>query len=155
MSGEHLRTATESRIAPGQGYGGDASPAETWSILEESPDAVLVDCRTRPEWVFVGIPDIKSLGKETAFVPWQVYPSMEVNPEFVDQVKAAGAREDTPVLVICRSGARSRHAAIRLTEQGFKRAYNVAHGFEGDHDEDRHRGRKSGWKAAGLPWVQD
>jgi rhodanese-related sulfurtransferase len=155
MSGEDLRSATENAAAPGEGYGGDVSPEDAWTILKESPDAVLVDCRTQPEWVFVGVPDLRSLGKDTQFIPWQVYPAMQVNAEFVNQVKAAGAKEDTPVLLICRSGSRSRAAAIKLTAAGFKRAYNVAHGFEGGHNEDKHRGWKDGWKVSGLPWIQD
>ena len=78
MSGEDLRSATEKEVAPGEGYGGDVSPADAWSILEDSPDAVLVDCRTQPEWVFVGVPDLRPLGKETRFIPWQVFPAMQV-----------------------------------------------------------------------------
>jgi rhodanese-related sulfurtransferase len=155
MSGEDLKTASEEKVVPGDGYGGDVSPTDAWAILEGSPDAVLVDCRTQPEWVFVGVPDTRSLGKETAFVPWQVYPAMQVNPQFTEQVRAAGANEDAPVLIICRSGARSQNAAIKLTADGFTRAYNVAHGFEGAHDENKHRGQKAGWKASDLPWVQD
>ena len=154
MSGEDLKTATESKVVPGEGYGGDVSPADAWAILENSPGAVLVDCRTQAEWEFVGVPDVRPLSKETIFVPWQVYPSMQANPEFTGQVKTAGGREDAPVLIICRSGSRSRNAAVKLTAEGFSRAYNVAHGFEGGHDENMHRGQKSGWKASGLPWVQ-
>jgi rhodanese-related sulfurtransferase len=149
------RSEAEAAVQPGDGYAGDARADQAWSILEASPDAVLVDCRTQPEWAFVGVPDLSSLGRKPAFVPWQVFPSMQVNPEFVRQVKAAGAKEDTPVLVICRSGSRSRAAAIALTREGFKRAYNVAGGFEGALDESRHRGSKEGWKATGLPWIQD
>ncbi len=155
MSVEDLGTAAEKKLVPGEGYGGDVAPADAWAILEESPDAVLVDCRTQPEWALVGVPDVRSLGKETIFVPWQVYPAMKINPEFVSQVKAAGAREEAPIVIICRSGNRSQSAAIKLTAEGFKRAYNVAHGFEGEHDENRHRGQKSGWKVSGLPWIQD
>ena len=155
MSGEDLKTVPEFKVAPGEGYGGDVSPEDSWAILKESPDAVLVDCRTQPEWVFVGVPDLRSLGKETLFIPWQVFPAMQVNSEFVNQVKAGGAREDAPVLLICRSGNRSQLAAKQLTAAGFGRAYNVAHGFEGGHDENRHRGQNKGWKAGGLPWVQD
>ena len=155
MSGEDPRTATERGVAPGEGYGGDVSPDDAWTILEESPDAVLVDCRTQPEWMFVGVPDLSSLGKKTRFIPWQVFPAMQVNAEFAEQVKASGAKEDAPVLVICRSGARSRSAAIKLTSSGFGRAYNVAYGFEGGHNEDKHRGQTSGWKVSGLPWIQD
>lgn len=155
MPGEDPKSDTERRIDPGQGYGGDVAPEDAWSILQESPDAVLVDCRTQPEWAFVGVPDLRPLGKETLLVPWQVFPAMQVNSEFVNQVKTSGAREDEPVLVICRSGSRSQAAAKKLTEAGFRRAYNVAFGFEGGHDENRHRGQKNGWKATGLPWVQD
>ena len=155
MSGEGLKTVPERQVTPGEGYGGDVSPKDAWTILKESPEAVLVDCRTQPEWVFVGVPDLRSLSKETLFIPWQVFPAMQVNSEFADQVKASGAQEDAPVLVICRSGARSRSAAIKLTAAGFGRAYNVADGFEGGHDENRHRGQNEGWKAGGLPWMQD
>ncbi|HSR56459.1 MAG TPA: rhodanese-like domain-containing protein [Alphaproteobacteria bacterium] len=155
MSGEDRKSTTEQRAAPGEGYGGDVSPEDAWKILEESPDAVLVDCRTQPEWMFVGVPDLSSLNKKARFIPWQVFPSMQVNAEFVDQVKASGAREDAPVLTICRSGSRSRAAAIQLTSAGFKRAYNVAHGFEGGHNKEKHRGQADGWKVSGLPWIQD
>jgi rhodanese-related sulfurtransferase len=49
---------------------------------------------------------------------------------------------------------RSRAAAIAMTGAGYSRAYNIAGGFEGDPDQERHRGKKNGWKASGLPWKQ-
>ncbi len=58
------------------------------------------------------------------------------------------------MLLLCRSGARSRAAAIALTDAGFGPCYNVAEGFEGDRDHARHRGSVGGWKVAGLPWQQ-
>ena len=58
------------------------------------------------------------------------------------------------VLVICRSGARSRAAAIALTRAGFTQAFNIAGGFEGDADAQGHRGNLNGWKASDLPWRQ-
>jgi rhodanese-related sulfurtransferase len=58
------------------------------------------------------------------------------------------------VLVMCRSGARSRAAAIALTQAGFRQAINIGDGFEGDMDEDGHRGNRNGWKQADLPWRQ-
>ncbi len=67
---------------------------------------------------------------------------------------AAGADKAAPVLLLCRSGARSRAAAIALTGLGFAGAYNIAGGFEGDPDGARHRGLRNGWKADGLPWRQ-
>jgi len=149
------RSPTEESVVPGQGYAGDATPKQAWEILEQNPDAVLIDVRTQPEWVFVGVPDLSGIGKRAAFIPWQVYPSMQMNGEFVKQVQAAGAKPDAPVLFLCRSGARSRSAAIALSQAGFARAYNIAGGFEGPHDGTKHRGATSGWKADHLPWIQD
>ena len=139
-------------------YAGDISPHEAWTMLASTPKAQLVDVRTSAEWTFVGVPDLSSIGRETQLVQWQAYPSMSVDPDFATKTSAAlkqtGAASDTPVLFICRSGARSRSAAIALTNAGYAHAYNVAGGFEGDLDDERHRGRRSGWKAAGLPWRQ-
>lgn len=135
-------------------YAGDLSPAKAWELLSQDRQAVLIDVRTDPEWRFVGIPDLSSLGRQAAFVSWQVFPSMNVNDDFVSEVGAAAPDKDAPVLFICRSGARSRSAAMALTAAGYGAAYNVAEGFEGDLDQDGHRGQVGGWKVAGLPWRQ-
>ena len=37
-------------------YAGDITPEEAWKILNDDPEAVLVDCRTDAEWRFVGWP---------------------------------------------------------------------------------------------------
>ncbi|MFM2128541.1 MAG: hypothetical protein RL477_87 [Pseudomonadota bacterium] len=155
MSNEDAKTSTERAVAPGEGYAGDVTPDQAWKILQESPAAVLVDCRTQPEWAFVGIPDLGPVGKKAILIPWQVFPTMQLNPEFLKQIRSAGAAEGAPVLFLCRSGARSRAAAVAAAAQGFARAYNVKGGFEGAHDDKRHRGAREGWKVAGLPWVQD
>lgn len=135
-------------------YAGDIDPKVAWEKLESDPDAVLVDVRTRPEWAFVGVPDLSPLGKQPVLLEWQAYPEMQVNPAFVDDLEASGATPDKTVMFLCRSGARSRAAAIAATARGFKQAFNVAGGFEGDPDEQHHRGNKNGWKRDGLPWVQ-
>lgn len=137
-----------------EGYAGDLRPAEAWALLENDPKAVLIDVRTAPEWGFVGVPRLDGLGKETLCISWQAYPTMARNEGFVAEVAAKGVGKDQPVLLLCRSGARSRAAAIALTAAGFGPCYNVAEGFEGDRDSDLHRGRVGGWKVAGLPWAQ-
>ena len=140
-------------------YAGDLSTAEAWSLLEKEPKAQLVDVRTAAEWTFVGTPDLSSLGRETLCIEWQSFPDMAINPDFpaivAEQVQRMGAGPDTPLLFLCRSGARSRAAAMALTRAGFGNAYNIAGGFEGDLDERRHRGQRNGWKAQGLPWRQN
>ena len=46
------------------GYAGDITPEQSWKLLNENPDAVLVDCRTDAEWRFVGVPDLSGLSRE-------------------------------------------------------------------------------------------
>ena len=140
---------------PSADYAGDLSAEDAWTLLKSDPKAVLVDVRTRAECSFVGLPDLGPLGRDVALVEWQMFPAMQVNPGFVaDTTAAAGPDKTVPVLFLCRSGARSRSAAIALTQAGYTKAYNVAGGFEGDLDGERHRGTRNGWKAAGLPWKQ-
>jgi rhodanese-related sulfurtransferase len=144
--------------APVSDYAGDLSVEDAWSLLKSDSGAQLVDVRTSAEWAFVGLPDLSDAGREPLRIEWQSYPSMAVNSDFVAATKSAlrqaGTAPETPVVFLCRSGARSRAAAIAMTQAGFSRAYNIAGGFEGDPDEKRHRGRLNGWKAAGLPWKQ-
>ena len=130
----------------GDGYAGDIRPKEAWDILQKDPAACLIDVRTDAEWRYVGVPKLDALGKPTHCVCWQVYPD--------NKVKDQGVRPDQTVLLLCRSGQRSKNAAIALTAAGFKCCYNVAEGFEGDRDGAGHRGTVGGWKVAGLPWGQ-
>lgn len=131
----------------------DVSPADSWKILENVPGATLLDVRTEPEWLFVGLPDLDGIGKTLHRVCWQIYPSMDRNPLFLDQVRATGLLPQQTLLLICRSGVRSKAAALYLRENGFSAAFNVDGGFEGNLDDQKHRGI-GGWKNAGLAWRQ-
>ncbi len=136
------------------GYAGDVSSKEAWEVLSRDPEAVLVDVRTDAEWAFVGLPNLSKLEKNPLLVPWQSFPGMQVNSEFTAEVVAKGVRPEQTVFFICRSGQRSRHAAMALCAVGYGQCFNVSDGFEGGHDAERHRGSTEGWKAAGLPWAQ-
>lgn len=144
---------------PGAGFAGDIECRDAWALLTGTPKAQLVDVRTAAEWTFVGLPDLSGLGRNVLAVEWQNYPSMAVNPGFVAEtaklLAAAGADKNTPVLFLCRSGGRSLAAAKAMAEAGYTQTYNVAGGFEGDPDSERHRGTRNGWKASGLPWRQN
>jgi rhodanese-related sulfurtransferase len=135
-------------------YAGDISPADAWDALQGDPSAQVVDVRTTAEWNFVGLPDLSSLNRQVQRVEWQSFPTMAPNPDFVAQVSSANADKNAPIFFLCRSGARSRSAAIAMTRAGYTRAYNIAGGFEGDLNAERHRGHHNGWKASGLPWRQ-
>jgi rhodanese-related sulfurtransferase len=139
---------------PSSDYAGDLSAAEAWELLKSNPNARLIDVRTTAEWNFVGLPDLAPLGREVELVEWQAYPTMQPNPAFVAQAEASGADKTAPVLFLCRSGARSRSAARAMAQAGYHKAFNIAGGFEGDLNGQRHRGAENGWKAARLPWKQ-
>ena len=134
-------------------YAGDVTPQQAWAALHDEPGSVLVDVRTRPEWAYVGLPDLDGLGKDVVRIEWQRYPDGRVNDSFTAELEAAGVRRAASVYFLCRSGVRSVAAAEAATAAGWSHAYNVLEGFEGPHDTHRHR-TVAGWKVAGLPWVQ-
>lgn len=152
---ERSASGSVGAAAPGEGsYAGDVDVDEAWRMLKDDPSAVLVDVRTNAEWNYVGVPDLSELSKDVKLIEWQGFPATGVNPAFVPECTAAIPDTEAPVLFLCRSGARSRSAAIAMTEAGYAHCFNVSGGFEGPHDSDRHRGSVDGWKARGLPWVQ-
>ena len=138
-------------------YAGDVGAAEAWDALKSQNAAQLVDVRTDAEWNYVGVPDLSSLGRSTLFCKWQRFPAGEQNADFAAELeaalKAAGYQRGAPIYFICRSGARSRSAAIVMTQAGYGPCFNLRDGFEGGLDPTRHRGA-AGWKAEGLPWIQ-
>lgn len=135
-------------------YAGDVSPSDAFKAVSSEREAVIVDVRTRAELAYVGYPDLSSTGKQLIAVEWQVFPTGQQNPQFIEELSAHGVEPDRPVYFLCRSGARSRFAAVAATAAGFAEAYNVADGFEGHIDGSGHRGVTSGWKASNLPWRQ-
>lgn len=137
----------------GMTYAGDLTPRQAWQRLAGNPKAVLVDCRTRAEWSFVGVPDLAELGKRTVFAEWNTYPEGTPNADFVDELRDAGIADDDEVIFLCRSGQRSIAAAQAATQAGIANSYNVLDGFEGGIDERGHRGQV-GWRAEDLPWRQ-
>ncbi len=137
---------------------GDVSAADTWHRLRDDPSSYLVDVRTKAEWAFVGLPDLAQLSKRPVLVEWQTFPDNREDAKFAERLGTAlaeaGAKATADIFFICRSGSRSRRAALAMTAAGFDHCHNVADGFEGPLDPDQHRGRLAGWKAAGLPWTQ-
>jgi rhodanese-related sulfurtransferase len=130
---------------PAQGYAGDVPPqlAHEWW---QRGDAVLVDVRTDAEREWVGfVPGAVPLA-------WKQWPGMAINAAF-DQGLRAAVPPGKKAVFLCRSGVRSVAAARRATELGIE-AYNILEGFEGDADENGHRGHRGGWRLRGLPWRQ-
>lgn len=135
-------------------------PQDTWNALENDPDSVLVDVRTKAEWSFIGCPDLSMLGNTMHCIEWAQYPDMSINQRFVEQLKDnLGGATPSRLFFLCRSGVRSMRAAETVSEAlnsaGLSvDCVNVAEGFEGDLNAEKHRGGLNGWKARGLPWRQ-
>jgi rhodanese-related sulfurtransferase len=134
------------------------SVEDTWQRLSSNSASVLIDVRTRAEWAYVGLPDLSAVGKQPVLIEWQQFPTNLVDSDFANRLSSildqAGVGKDSELFFLCRSGGRSLMAARAMTSAGYARCYNVAHGFEGGLDTERHRGQSDGWKARGLPWVQ-
>jgi rhodanese-related sulfurtransferase len=143
---------------PAGRYAGDVSAQEAWDGLAASSDAALIDVRSKPEWVYVGVPVVSSIGKKTLLIEWDDFTTGTVVPDFIGRLKSVlaenGIKDEAPLYFICRSGNRSRNAAIAATAAGHANCFNIEFGFEGRLDAERHRHSPGSWKAEGLPWVQ-
>ena len=121
--------------------------------LQNNPQALFVDVRSKAEYKYVGYPE------NSILIPWIDDPDWEPNPvAFSDSVmQELDGRENllnTEIILICRSGYRSNEALKCLENKGFTQVSHVASGFEGDLDENDHRGNLNGWRHDGMPWSQ-
>ena len=131
----------------------EVNPIEAAERCRENSDAVIIDVRSQVEHEYVGHP-VGAL-----HVAWKEYPDWAENEQFCQQIDAALGRVDEtgfnrPLYMLCRSGARSLAAAKKLAAHGYTNVTNIAEGFEGDKDENGHRGTLNGWRFRGLPWQQ-
>ena len=116
-------------------YAGDITPEQAWKLLSENPEAVLVDVRTDAEWRFVGVPDLASLGgRDVVYIEWNGTDGKRNDNFVAELLEQVPARDDRPVVFLCRSGNRSIGAAEAATEAGIAPSYNVLDGFEGQLD---------------------
>ncbi len=136
--------------------------AEAYDKWRAAPDKVkLLDVRTSEEFLFVGHPEMAQcipLGFQSyRWDDQKGYFDLDVNPEFLDQVKEWFDPGDT-ILLMCRSGGRSAMAVNFLAKAGFTDAWNITDGMEGDlvndpESPDDGKRTKNGWKNSGLPWT--
>ena len=121
----------------------------------------ILDVRTPEEYIFVGHAPMAHN------IPIQIFnykmavrnkgPLMKANPNFINEVGQKFKPSDT-ILVICRSGNRSAAAVNAMASAGFKIAYSVTDGFEGDRVKDPSsssygKRSKNGWRNSGIPWT--
>ena len=123
----------------------------------------ILDVRTLEEHIFIGHPDMAwNIPFALQTHEWDDEKqrfTMELNPDFVSQVRALADPNDT-ILIMCRSGGRSAMAVNALAEVGFTYVYTIIDGMEGDKVDDPEsifhgKRMKNGWKNSGLPWTYD
>ncbi|MCE5973861.1 sulfurtransferase [Sinirhodobacter sp. WL0062] len=138
---------------------------EAAEMLRDS-GVIFLDVRSRAEVAFLGIPE-----RVNVHIPYLMLPApanydptrlsypMVFNPDFeiafLDYADAAMIEDDTPIVVMCRSGTRSAKAADALFDLGYSNVYSIVDGYEGDLATDGpERGHPvvNGWKNAGLQW---
>lgn len=130
------------------------SPTDSYEILQRESRALFIDIRSNMEFLFVGHP------KGAIHVPWIDEPDWTVNKNFVKEIRQlllGGVSQEhgsPPIILICRSGKRSKDAGEALIQAGIKNVCHVSEGFEGDLDEQHHRSTTGGWRFRGLPWEQ-
>jgi rhodanese-related sulfurtransferase len=123
--------------------------------MQSDPGVTLIDVRSDMEFLMIGHP------RGAVNVPWIDAPDWVINDKFVANVRkallgrvSARGRSSSPLLLICRSGNRSRDAAEVLAAEGLSDISVVAGGFEGPLDDAHHRNTVAGWRYEGLPWEQ-
>jgi rhodanese-related sulfurtransferase len=127
-------------------YVGALTPEEAFEVLEKNNQAILVDVRSKAELDLVGrVPN-------AIHIEWASYPGMVANPNFSAQLQAI-VPQDASVIFMCRTGGRSHNAASVAASLGYKNAFNMLEGFEGEANAFNQRTLINGWKFAGLPWT--
>ncbi len=148
-------------------YEGDVDSSEAYE-MQKKGEAIIVDVRTEIEYIYVGhgegfinIPafnwtlEPKSLDMRIKSAQWEVknakvkdhkasmklYNEKEtLNKNFVKEVmKAMKENGVSKVVLVCRSGPRSKAAANMLAKDGIE-AYNLEGGFI------------FGWREDDMPW---
>ena len=136
--------------------------AQAYEAWKAEPDEIkVIDVRLPEEYALVGHPEM-AWNIPLAFVTYQRKDgkfeyAVKMNPDFVTEVKTVAGPNDI-LLLMCRSGGRSAMAVNQLAAAGFKNAYNIVDGMEGDKVDDPGsvfigKRMRNGWKNSGLPWV--
>ena len=133
---------------------------EAFDLLKEDENAVLIDVRTNKEHLEVGIPDLREIGKDTFKIEWRNSILPGSRKRFLyDFNKNLSHHDEATYLFICRSGMRSKFAALTV-EESFKSGnyngmcFNIEDGFEGHEQPSGYQQNPTGWKKLGLPWSR-
>lgn len=143
--------------------GHNCTPGQALEMyLKDKANTVILDVRTRAEYMFVGHPTMAIHLPIMFMTPylgekgWQ----LETNSAFVENLKEKANPATTTIIFMCRSGGRSAMALKEAVTAGFssEKCYNMLGGFEGDKikfELSSFKGQRKlgGWRNEGLPWT--
>jgi len=115
---------------------------EIEDYIKSNPNSVLLDVRTKEEWIADGKPDGEKMGLKIHFLTIQ-FADKSFNQNFIEDFKKLNFQKDTEILTMCMGGVRSQAAAELLTKENYK-CVNISDGFLGNPES-------AGWKNSGLP----
>ena len=113
---------------------------EAYEKWKAEPGKVkIIDVRTPEEYLFVGHPTMAwKIPVAVQIYEWdaekQKFP-MKPLADFVSRCSEVAKPDDT-LMLMCRSGGRSAIAVNMLAQAGFRHAYNIVDGMEGDANAD-------------------
>jgi len=119
------------------------SPHEAQQLLQDQR-YVYLDVRSEPEFA-LGHPE----GAYNIPLKFQAPGGMVDNPDFIAVVLATFPPTQ-PLVLGCRSGSRSRTAALRLLDAGYTSVVEQRAGYDGVRDAFGQL-TEPGWQAADLP----
>jgi rhodanese-related sulfurtransferase len=137
----------------------DISPAAAYALSGSDANSYIVDVRTIAEWQWLGHPGINKTGEGSALDGKVVNISYKIekkgatviNPSFLNEINELFSNStDVTLIIMCRSGSRSKAAATLLEEAGYT-VLNMVTGFEGGKDANGYR-TVNGWANDGLPY---
>jgi rhodanese-related sulfurtransferase len=106
-----------------RGAGGKTGLSPTQAtLLINREDAKIIDVRSADEYAAGHLPESQNIPQD----------------QLEARASEIGSPKDTPLIVVCQTGARSASASRQLEKLGFARVNNLAGGI-------------GGWRAAGLP----
>lgn len=140
---------------------------DAYKEVSSDPENVLfIDVRTPAELEFIGAPKMIDANVPymlNDFSEWDEkkrrfnkVPNSDFTVLLEEQLEAKGLTKNDKIILMCRSGSRSAKAVNLLHKAGYKQAYTVVDGFEGDKSKVAStKGQRvvNGWKNANLPWT--
>jgi len=106
------------------------------NYLAKNPNCILLDVRTKEEWIAIGKPDGDKISLKTYFL--EIKRDSLFN--FIKEFKSLNIKQDKEILVLCKSGERSQITAELLSKENY-RTTNISDGFEGS--------------AEGVGWIKN